>query len=144
MSSKSEYKRLWYLRNSETEKSKAKEYREENPTYKSSWLKENGNKPKVRFDKARSNTVTKTKKEWLLTFEEYEKLIVNPCYYCEKDISNERGSGLDRLDNKVGYRLGNVVACCKACNVGKNEHFTPEEWKIMINALLASREIADD
>lgn len=139
MDSKKEYKRLWYLKNREKEITKAALYRKTNPDVKKNWLKENGNKPKVRFDKAKSNATLKREKEWNLTFEEYKDLISKPCTYCEKDISQEKGCGLDRLDNNMGYNINNVVPCCKACNSARNTHFTAEEWLIGVKAILEFR-----
>jgi len=133
------YHKEWYGRNRAREKQKAAEYRLNNPDVKRSWLKENGSKPKVRFDKAKSNTKTKRQKSWTLTFDEYEKLIANPCTYCNGDISKERGSGLDRLNNSRGYEIGNVVPACKACNTARNTHFTHEEWLIGVKAILEFR-----
>lgn len=36
-------------------------------------------------------------------------------------------NGLDRVDNTVGYQVDNVVACCRPCNIAKN-NMTAEEW----------------
>ena len=136
---KRQYKKDWYQRNKEVEKTNCAEYRAKNPDVKKSWLKENGSRPKVRFDKAKSNVSTKTKKPWKLTFEEYERLISDPCHYCDADISKARGSGLDRLDNSKGYEVGNVVPCCKACNTGRNANFTHDEWMVAVKAVLEFR-----
>jgi hypothetical protein len=38
------------------------------------------------------------------------------CFYCGSPIST---IGIDRKDNKKGYTLANVVACCNACNMAK-------------------------
>lgn len=69
------------------------------------------------------------KKEFTLTFEEYVELISHPCYYCNKDISDETGVGLDRMDNNLGYITGNVTACCGKCNRKKFVTFGGEEFK---------------
>ena len=39
-----------------------------------------------------------------------------PCHYC----GAEQQIGLDRIDSKIGYETGNVLPCCKACNMAKN------------------------
>jgi hypothetical protein len=59
----------------------------------------------------------KTRKlEMLLNFEQYQGLVsTNECYYCHQPLPR-CGTGLDRLDHRVGYILGNVVPCCKSCN----------------------------
>lgn len=42
-------------------------------------------------------------------------LMSTPCVYCGCEPA-VRASGLDRVDNNVGYRRSNVVACCWDCN----------------------------
>lgn len=42
-------------------------------------------------------------------------LMDRPCAYCGREPS-ARASGLDRVDNDIGYRRTNVVACCWDCN----------------------------
>jgi hypothetical protein len=64
--------------------------------------------------------------EWFLTREEYEPLIKNPCAYCDGPLP-AAGIGLDRKDSSVGYCSGNVVPCCRACNVAKSDFFTYDE-----------------
>jgi hypothetical protein len=55
-------------------------------------------------------------------------LFAADCAYCGAPPSNEmhrgrktafRYSGIDRRDNALGYVPGNVVSCCKTCNVAK-------------------------
>lgn len=72
----------------------------------------------------------------IISFEEYKKLVKQPCYYCGqkfsrvlKDIEHTRKiqvtdvevkiNGLDRIDSKKGYEIDNVVPCCKRCNTMK-------------------------
>lgn len=38
------------------------------------------------------------------------------CYYCGIDIPN---IGIDRVDNAIGYVIGNVQPCCTVCNMMK-------------------------
>jgi 5-methylcytosine-specific restriction endonuclease McrA len=68
---------------------------------------------------------------WELTIDEFRKLSLSSCAYCGAPPSNSgkhsvrsngrfRYSGLDRVDNTVGYTLANVVPCCKTCNQAKN------------------------
>jgi hypothetical protein len=140
MDSRKEYKRLWYLRNREKELAKVKENRLEKPELRKSWLKENGNKPKVRFDKARHDA-NRRKKKWDLTFRQYEELIKDRCYYCGNSIEKEKGVGLDRLDNDKGYQVENVVACCGCCNTSRNRNFTPDEWKVAMDAVSEFRKL---
>lgn len=69
---------------------------------------------------------------WDLTKEQVKEIILKPCFYCGVKYSNNFGdkhgfnggikyNGLDRIDNSKGYTLENVVPCCKACNISKND-----------------------
>ncbi len=56
-----------------------------------------------------------------LTEEEFERLILAICFYCEKPPSIKTNlsltrNGIDRVDNKRGYELDNCVTCCFKCN----------------------------
>lgn len=46
-----------------------------------------------------------------------ETLVKAPCVYC--GAAPDPFNTVDRLDNRVGYVLDNVVSCCKACNLAK-------------------------
>ncbi len=61
----------------------------------------------------------KRKKSFDLTLEEFSTFWQKPCYYCGSEISN---IGIDRVDNKQGYSMQNIVPCCKMCNYMKNKH----------------------
>lgn len=50
---------------------------------------------------------------------EYENLLNLGCHYCGKNLENENGYCLDRIDSSKGYTLHNVVGCCKECNMAK-------------------------
>ena len=53
-----------------------------------------------------------------LSFEDYEKIVVNPCHYC--GILEERGfNGIDRKNSGIGYIIENCVSCCQMCNYMK-------------------------
>ena len=68
------------------------------------------------------------------------KLVEGNCHYCGKSPSQELKSkknslpflynGIDRLDNSIGYVLGNCVSCCKTCNYAKRGMSVEEfrEW----------------
>lgn len=139
MGSRKEYMRQYYLKHKEATKSASKAWREDNKEVAKEYRKRNNSLPRERFNKAKSN-VKKRKRLWLLNKEEYFDLINKPCFYCQKDISSETGSGLDRLDNSKEYEVNNVVACCGACNNSRNDNFTPEEWKIAMEAVNKFRE----
>lgn len=66
-----------------------------------------------------------------LTDEQVLNLITQHCYYCGEEASNTainqkipteifRYNGIDRVDSNMGYEKGNVVPCCKTCNLAKN------------------------
>lgn len=40
-----------------------------------------------------------------------------PCRFCGDAIQTV---GLDRIDNRKGYTVSNVVACCRTCNSMKS------------------------
>ena len=71
--------------------------------------------------------------EFLLSREEFEKLISSLCHYCGGDLSNMRKlkkltgatefryNGIDRMDTVSDYKLENCVAACKDCNYAKRK-----------------------
>jgi hypothetical protein len=75
------------------------------------------------------------KKNWKfeLTFDEFKKLVMSNCHYCNlepnkfrKDISKKRQgmsrtyfNGIDRINSSEGYYSENVVPCCEDCNKAK-------------------------
>jgi hypothetical protein len=66
--------------------------------------------------------------EYILTRETAIKLFQSNCFYCNLPPSRERSvvyetikySGIDRLDNNIGYTNNNCVSCCMECNYFKN------------------------
>jgi hypothetical protein len=68
--------------------------------------------------------------KFLLTLEEFYKLILLPCYYCGIENSNMLTfnlksknktvnftyNGIDRLNSDLPYKFDNCVPCCKLCN----------------------------
>jgi hypothetical protein len=57
---------------------------------------------------------------WAITLEEHQLFLSMPCYYCNGPLP-ETGSGLDRLNNLLGYTQENCVPCCKNCNWRKGQ-----------------------
>ena len=67
---------------------------------------------------------------WNLTYEQVEKIIQEPCFYCGAEKSNHKvtknckegydHNGIDRIDSSVVYEPNNVVSCCKICNHAKS------------------------
>ena len=67
--------------------------------------------------------------EWVLSWEEFKALVIQPCLYCGAPpgqvarFPSHNGTftytGLDRADNAGGYTPGNTVPCCGICNFMK-------------------------
>lgn len=76
--------------------------------------------------------------EWNISLSDFTELISKRCYYCEGKIA-EVGSGLDRMDNSKGYVYGNVVPCCRDCNLMKNSLLTFDEMVAAMNAIKGLR-----
>lgn len=62
-----------------------------------------------------------------LTLEEFDNITQLSCFYCGEYNYNGKTNGIDRVDNNVGYVLGNCVPCCRFCNVSKS-NFTQKEF----------------
>lgn len=57
--------------------------------------------------------------ELTLSFEEYSQIVASGlCIYDQQPLPKQ-GSGIDRLDNQIGYVPGNCVPCCASCNSKK-------------------------
>ena len=53
--------------------------------------------------------------DFTLTLEQFQELVVQPCYYCNVSSPTE-ANGLDRINNDLGYTLENCKPCCGICN----------------------------
>ena len=62
----------------------------------------------------------KPKLEFKLDENKFLEICAVPCYYCNKENSNEHSNGIDRKDNSIGYIESNCVSCCKECNQMKS------------------------
>uniref|UniRef100_A0A6C0CB26 Uncharacterized protein n=1 Tax=viral metagenome TaxID=1070528 RepID=A0A6C0CB26_9ZZZZ len=49
----------------------------------------------------------------------FEKIVRQPCHYCGC-LEENRLSGIDRINNSIGYVKKNIVPCCTMCNMMKN------------------------
>lgn len=61
---------------------------------------------------------------------DFEVLLKTSCFYC-----GGVPSGLDRLDNKIGYHFDNCVPCCPACNKIKADILNYEEMLVVANTI---------
>lgn len=80
--------------------------------------------------------------EFSMTYDAFCSVIVDNCFYCGKEPSQEFTlpratnnslvySGVDRIDNSIGYTNTNIRPCCKECNRIKWE-MSIEEFKNMV------------
>lgn len=65
-----------------------------------------------------------------ISFDEYLKIVADPCRYCGGCLP-ETGSGVDRIDNKIGYVSGNLCPCCSTCNIAKRS-MTESEFRCWV------------
>jgi 5-methylcytosine-specific restriction endonuclease McrA len=79
-------------------------------------------------------------KVWTLDVDVAAELVKQNCYYCgaEPKVTGQdnkyvKRNGIDRLDSSKGYEEGNVVTCCKRCNVAKNDQTSAEYEKQIEN-----------
>jgi 5-methylcytosine-specific restriction endonuclease McrA len=81
--------------------------------------------------------------KFLLTKEQFAKLIKQKCYYCNSDLSNHRDmllgrifsyNGIDRTNSNKDYTIDNCVTCCSQCNNAKLDYTKEEfiEWIIKV------------
>lgn len=67
-----------------------------------------------------------------LTKEFFEKNIISQaCVYC----GSTENVGCDRVDNKKGHTIENVIPACYVCNHVRNDHFTIQEMKMLGNTI---------
>jgi hypothetical protein len=90
----------------------------------------------------------RTKREFLLSLEEFRVLTSSVCFYCgvapARVMISHLGltykwNGIDRVDNNKGYTLDNTVPCCSQCNQAKH-CMTQEEFLLWIDRLVRFRQ----
>lgn len=117
------------------------------------WFKRSGRtEPNIIFYQYKKSAKER-KLEFKLTFDEFSKLILMPCYYCGEKASRKINyykwtngfvhNGVDRLDSKIGYIKENCVPCCTKCNFAKRESSIEEfyKWVKKINKNLERRNL---
>lgn len=63
--------------------------------------------------------------QFTLTKDQLEDFIFSKCSYCGRRPENKlarinmKYNGIDRMNNKQGYNVGNCVSACKVCNKAK-------------------------
>ncbi len=88
-----------------------------------------------------------------MTIERHKKISSKCCFYCgsppekrpsQRGRSSIFASGIDRVDNNIGYVESNVVPCCTWCNQAKSSHdanyFIYQCTRVAANAAIARRE----
>jgi hypothetical protein len=60
--------------------------------------------------------------DFLLTQNDYERIIKEDCYLCGKKNEENHTNGIDRINNKMGYLQDNVKSCCCECNYMKKDY----------------------
>ena len=77
------------------------------------------------------------KRAFELTEVEFKALLGSPCFYCgspPKRVSRSFAgeefyyNGIDRIDQTIGYKKNNCVACCTRCNFMKGSKLAPNEF----------------
>lgn len=74
------------------------------------------------------SNAAKRSRSWMIDDALAASLLSSNCHYCGQPPSNiykttyyeQKYSGIDRLDNSIGYEEFNVVSCCKICNHAKH------------------------
>jgi hypothetical protein len=51
---------------------------------------------------------------------EFTEMVSTKCHYCD-EYNETEANGVDRVDSARGYVSGNVVACCRECNMMKGD-----------------------
>jgi 5-methylcytosine-specific restriction endonuclease McrA len=87
--------------------------------------------------------------KWKLNRNDVESIIKNKCYYCGSTASNIKitkntiiplkYNGIDRVNNRIGYTLKNIVPCCRICNRAKG-NLTKSKYIKWINKISAMAE----
>lgn len=80
--------------------------------------------------------------DFSLTVEEFKSLIIQECFYCGKEPSQSyrptryksdlKYSGIDRVDNFIGYIFNNCVPCCSHCNRAKSSLSGKEFFEMIV------------
>lgn len=103
-------------------------------SHKKKWMSKNTKTLKYRYGKAKSSAKFR-KIEFLLSFDDYVKIISDAnCHYCNSVIKTH-GSSIDRKNNECYYSVENTVPCCRRCNVTFSNLYNYEEKLILAETI---------
>ena len=90
-----------------------------------SFCKESGRKNQAqRIYRRYKHSAARRNIPFQLNFNSFMEFWQQSCFYCGNPIAT---TGIDRLNNNLGYVIGNCVPCCGTCNMMKKNHAV-EEW----------------
>jgi hypothetical protein len=110
-------------------------WRRKNPQYGTEWSRERRRDPEFRrAESAKSRrwqlanpiknailqyraSAKRKGHEFALGVDDVERMVTGDCFYC--GVGADPINGIDRVDNAVGYVIGNVVTACRRCNIAK-------------------------
>jgi hypothetical protein len=92
----------------------------------------------------------KLKCEWAISKDEFRRLTKLPCYYCgvepyfsrmgSRDVNGPYVyTGLDRVENRLGYVIDNVAPCCGICNRAKST-MSAEDFLLWVRRVYENQE----
>jgi len=95
------------------------------------WQLKKGEAAKRNVQSSYKKSAKRRNYEYSLTDEQFTNIISENCFYCgDKETSIKKGqgktsgnfyyTGIDRIDNSVGYVIENCVPCCWKCNIMKH------------------------
>lgn len=134
---KVDYHRQWYLKNKDDKDSKNKAWYNANRAARLAHIeKKRRATPEGRWIRI-VDRCARTTHQLEISREDFIKWadINRTCAYCGL-VYDGSGSGVDRINSSIGYRIDNIATCCKRCNHAKNDQ-TVEEFKAHIERMYA-------
>lgn len=92
-------------------------YRQKRKDYQ----KENLNSLNFRFRSCKKSAKDRNI-SFQLSIMDFDNITKQVCFYCGRFSQNKNNSGIDRINNEIGYVLANCLPCCWICNTMKLDH----------------------